>query len=164
MQSVCYNMRMKNKRVFVVFGLLLVIKILLAIFAVKTTFSLFGDAKLADTAAFLPQRLTVAFVFLWYALSHLASGLEFNGIGNKMLQKFGMTRQFDFTLIAKVWGFMEVLICFSLIFGVYLDLFSALASLYLLIIIAVYYIAANTFIFRDVAIWGAATTLFLLTK
>ncbi|HSX40526.1 MAG TPA: hypothetical protein VLF68_02840 [Candidatus Saccharimonadales bacterium] len=155
---------MKNKKVFVCFGLLILLKILFSVFGVNTVFSLFGNSKLVEQTAFLPLRLSAAFVFLWYALSHLSSGLEFNGIGNKMLQKLGIPKQVDFTLFAKVWGFMEILICCSLIFGVYIDLFSALASLYLLIIILVYYIAANTFIFRDVAIWGAVTSLFLLAK
>lgn len=158
---------MATKKVLVVFFLLFLFfgfSSLLSFLRVSlSTFRLNPLATVAYLPELLPLRLCMAFIFFWYSLGHLASGLEFNGIGNKALQKFGVTKTIDFTTAAKVFGILEFMVGISYVVGVYLEIFSFVASATLFMIIIVYYVGNKVFLFRDIAIFGSALSLFLLS-
>ncbi len=149
----------------IIFFAAVFLKILLFILKISFLKSrIFGYHYTVDNSAFIPLRLSMSYIFLWYALDHITSGLEFNGLGNRLLNKAGVNQTFDFTNMARIWGILEVLIFLSFVIGFYLDVFSLLASLFVVGIIIIYYIANKSFLFRDVAIAGALITFFLLTR
>lgn len=121
----------------------------------------FGNEYLIFAA--YPLRLGLAYVFFFYGFDNLKNPLGFDNIADLFLEKLGLKRDYDFSILGRAQGGLEILIAIGLVFGFYLDLFSLLASIMVLMVLVAYQGAIGKLLLRDVGLLGGSITLFLLS-
>lgn len=167
MDGHAYNKSMKHTKALKATALLIFLYVLgLALHLTKILgekYVLFGTGPFVYFPSLIPLRLSLAFIFIWYAIEHLFLGTQFSAIVNKVMNKIGLSQQMDLTIFSKLFGLLEIAIACSLTFGVFMDVSSLIAAVLFMFIIGTYYFVSSAFLFYDIVGLGASISLFLLS-
>ena len=129
----------------------------LRVFTIFTT-----DVDLLDKL--LPLRVCLGYVFFWYGVDNLEHPEVFNSLSNIILKKFKLEKdKLKLYPFGYVQSSLELLVGFSLITGIFMDLGALIASLLLFAVLFAYEEGLGSLLVRDVGLLGASISLFLVT-